>query len=187
MASAHNQPDRLTLPAELSGKWGWFVALGVALLILGGIAFGNLVFATVVSVYYVGLMMLIAGIIEIIHSFGVKTWGSFFFWLLSGLLYTAAGIVAFINPVLAAGVLTLLLAAALLGSGAFRIWLGFKSRPSSGWGWIVATGIITALAGLVIAFHWPVDSLFILGLFLAIDLIFQGWAFIAFGLGIKRR
>ncbi|MBC2886242.1 HdeD family acid-resistance protein [Ochrobactrum sp. CM-21-5] len=186
MATAHNDFDRPTLPAELSSKWGWFVALGIAMLILGAIAFGNLVLATVVSVYYVGLMMLIAGVIEIIHAFGVKTWGSFFFWLLSGLLYAAAGIVAFVNPVLAAGVLTFLLAATLLGSGAFRIWLGFKSKPSKGWGWIVAAGVVTMLAGLVIAMQWPVNSLFILGLFLAIDLIFQGWSFIAFGLGIRR-
>ncbi len=97
MATAQNDFNRPTLPTEVSSKWGWFVALGVALLILGGIAFGNLVLATVVSVYYVGIMMLVAGIIEIIHAFGVKT-GSFFFWLLSGLLYAAAGIVAFFNP-----------------------------------------------------------------------------------------
>jgi len=186
MASAHNQPDRPALPFDLSKKWGWFVALGVVLLILGGIALGNLVLATVVSVYYVGLLMLIAGVFEIIHAFSVKTWSSFFFWLLSGLLYAVAAIVTIANPLLVAGMLTLLLAAALLGSGLFRIWMGFKSRPAAGWGWIVATGVITALAGLLIAMRWPVDSLFILGLFLAVDLIFQGWSAIAFGLGVKR-
>lgn len=186
MATANSDLSKSVLPSQLASKWGWFVALGIALLVLGGIAFGNLLAATVVSVYYVGLMMLIAGVAEIIHAFSVKSWSTFFFWLLGGLLYAAAGIIAFLNPILAASVLTLFLAAALVGSGLFRIWLGFKSRPAAGWGWIVATGVITTLAGLVIAFHWPVDSLFILGLFLAIDLIFQGWAFIAFGLGAKR-
>ncbi len=183
---ALNNFDRTGLPAEISAKWGWFVALGVALLILGGVAFGNLVLATVVSVYYVGVMMLIAGIIELIHAFGVKTWGGFFFWLLSGLLYTAAGVVAFVNPLLAAGVMTFLLAATLIGAGAFRIWLGFHAKPAAGWGWIVAGGVVTLLLGLIIAAQWPVNSLFILGMFLAIDLIFQGWTYIAFGLGVKR-
>jgi uncharacterized membrane protein HdeD (DUF308 family) len=187
MATTNKDFDNPVLPTELTSKWGWFVALGVALLILGGIAFGNLVLATVVSVYYVGMMMLVAGVIEIIHAFGVKTWGRFFFWLLSGLLYAAAGVITFINPILAAGILTFLLAAALLGSGLFRVWMGFKSKPASGWGWIVAGGVITALLGLIIAIQWPVNSLFILGLFLAIDLIFQGWTYIAFGLGIKSR
>ncbi len=45
MATAQNDFNRSTLPAEVSAKWGWFIALGVALLILGGIALGNLVLA----------------------------------------------------------------------------------------------------------------------------------------------
>ncbi|TIM50192.1 MAG: HdeD family acid-resistance protein, partial [Mesorhizobium sp.] len=79
-------------------KWGWFVGLGVLLLILGGIAFGNLFIATVASIYVVGWLMLMAGIIEIMHAFGVKTWTRFFYWLLSGLLYAVAGFFAFYNP-----------------------------------------------------------------------------------------
>jgi uncharacterized membrane protein HdeD (DUF308 family) len=31
---------------------------------------------------------------------------------------------------------------------------------------------------------WPVNSLWVLGLILAVDLILQGWAWIAFGLGL---
>lgn len=171
---------------EVRGKWGWFVALGVLLLILGGIAFGNLVIATVASVYFVGWLMLFSGVVEIIHAFGVKTWGRFFFWLASGLLYALAGIFAFYNPVLASAVLTFLLAVALVASGALRAWVGYQNWEQKGSGWIVTAGVVTILAGLVIALGWPVNSLWILGLFLAIDLIFQGWAFIAFGLAIKK-
>ena len=168
------------------GKWGWFVALGVLLLIFGGIAFGNLFIATVASVYMVGWLMLMAGVVEIIHAFGVKTWGRFFYWLLSGLLYATAGFFAFDNPVLASAVLTLLLAIALVASGLLRAWVGYNHRPEKGWGWLFAAGIITALAGLVIASGWPVNSLWVLGMFLAVDLVFQGWSFIAVGLALKR-
>ncbi|RNJ45920.1 hypothetical protein B5V01_11625 [Mesorhizobium erdmanii] len=167
-------------------KWGWFVGLGVVLLILGGIAFGNLFIATVASVYVVGWLMLVAGIIEIMHAFGVKTWGRFFYWLLSGLLYAIAGFFAFDNPLLASAVLTFLLAVALVASGALRAWVGFSHRPEQGWGWIVVAGLISVLAGLIIAMGWPVNSLWVLGMFLAIDLIFQGWSFIAIGLALKK-
>ena len=51
---------------------------------------------------------------------------------------------------------------------------------------MVAGGVITLLAGIVIAIGWPVNSLWILGMFLAIDLIFQGWSFVAFGLALRR-
>lgn len=171
---------------EARAKWGWFVALGVGLLILGFIAATNLLVATVASVYYVGMMMLIGGIIEIIHSFSVKSWGGFFWWLLSGLLYTAAGVVTFMNPILATAILTFVLCIALIASGILKIWVGFKARPDSGWGWIVAAGVVTVLAGLVISSGWPVNSLWILGMFLAVDLIFQGWSFVLFGFGLKK-
>jgi uncharacterized membrane protein HdeD (DUF308 family) len=89
------------------------------LLILGGVAFANLLVATVASVLFVGSMMLVGGIVEIVHAFGVRTWERFFFWFLSGLLYAVAGILAFTNPLLASSILTLLLAIALAASGGF--------------------------------------------------------------------
>ncbi|RVD63200.1 HdeD family acid-resistance protein, partial [Mesorhizobium sp. M4A.F.Ca.ET.029.04.2.1] len=112
--------------------------------------------------------------------------GRFLYWLASGLLYAVAGFFAFDNPALASAVLTLLLAASLVASGVLRAWVGFHHRPEKGWGWLVAAGVISALAGLVIAMGWPVNSLWVLGLFLAIDLVFQGWSFIAIGLALKR-
>ncbi len=175
-----------TAIGETRGKWGWFVALGVLLLIFGGIAFGNLFIATVASVYMIGWLMLFAGAVEIIHSFGVKTWGRFFYWFLSGLLYAVAGFFAFYNPLLASAVFTFLLAVALIAAGLLRLWVGYQHWSENGSGWIVTGGVVTALAGLIIAMHWPVNSLWVLGLFLAIDLVFQGWTFIAFGLALKK-
>jgi len=171
--------------SETRTKWGWFVALGILLLIFGGIALGNLFIATVASVYLVGTLMLVGGIVEIIHSFGVKTWGGFFWWLLSGLLYAVAGFLAFYNPLLASAVLTFLLAVSLIASGLLRLWIGIRNRHERGWGWIVAGGVVSIIAGLIIASGWPVNSLWVLGLFLSIDLIFQGWTFIAFGLALR--
>jgi uncharacterized membrane protein HdeD (DUF308 family) len=171
---------------EVRSKWGWFVVLGIVTLVVGVVALGNLLVATVASVYFVGIMMLIAGGFEIAQSFGVKTWGGFFWWLLGGVFYVIAGFVALSNPLLASFVLTLLLAASLFASGLVRIWAGYKHWSSSGSGWIIAAGIITALAGLVIALGWPVNSLWVLGMFLAIDLIFQGWTCIALGLALRK-
>ena len=150
------------------------------------IALGNLLAATVASVYLVGFMMLIAGGFEIAQAFGVKTWGGFFLWLLGGLLYAIAGIIAFNNPLLASSVLTLLLAASLIASGLARAWIGYKHWSHSGSGWIVTAALITVLCGLVIAIGWPTNSLWVLGMFLAIDLIFQGWTCVALGLALKK-
>jgi uncharacterized membrane protein HdeD (DUF308 family) len=173
-------------PSVMRDKWGWFVALGIVLLLCGGIALGNLFAATVVSVYYVGMLMLIGGIAHLGHAFQVRGWEHVLFWVLSGLLYAMAGIFAFANPLLASAALTLFLAVALIIAGTFRVWVGRKLKGTNGWIWMVIGGVVTALAGFAIAIGWPANSLWILGLFLALDLIFQGWTLVAFGFGIRR-
>ncbi|OWV96942.1 hypothetical protein ATY81_21020 [Rhizobium sp. R72] len=177
--------DRLSF-SSLQSKWGWFAVLGALLIVCGLIALANVALATVVSVYYVGILMLIGGIVYLVHAFQVRTWGQVLVWALSGVLYVLAGFFAFENPLLASAVLTLFLAIALLIAGVFRTWVGWRMRPVRGWGWVLVSGIITALAGVVIATGWPVNSLWVLGLFLACDLLIQGWSMLAFGLAVRR-
>ena len=104
--------------APLHAKWGWIVALGVVYLAAGIIALGSVFAATVASAFVVGIMMLIAGVAEVVNAFQVKSWGRFFFWLMLGILYIVAGFVAFENPLLTAVWLTLFLGAALVASAA---------------------------------------------------------------------
>lgn len=65
-------------------------------------------------------------ILQIVHAFSVKTWGRLAWWLLSGLVYAAAGIIAFANPLLASSVLTLLLLRC--SPPVMRIWVGLENR-----------------------------------------------------------
>lgn len=166
-------------------KWGWIVALGVALLGMGILAFGNLLTATTISILYVGAFMVIAGVIQMTHSFQVKSWSGFSYYMMSGLFYGIAGVMAFQNPLLAAAALTIFLALALVASGAMRIWSSFNPRSQIGWGWSLASGITTLLVGFIFLLSWPINSLWLLGIILAIDLTFQGVAYVAFGMILK--
>jgi uncharacterized membrane protein HdeD (DUF308 family) len=171
--------------SRLHERWGWFLGLGLLLIVFGVIAFANLFAATVASVFYIGMLMLIGGIAHLVHAFQVKGWEHALYWGLSGLLYTLAGLLAFWNPALTAVVLTLLMAMALVVAGIFRIWIGIRLRPQRGARWIVLGGIVTAVAGLIIALGWPVNSLLILGIFLAADLVMQGSAMLALALAAR--
>jgi uncharacterized membrane protein HdeD (DUF308 family) len=171
--------------APLHAKWGWIVALGVVYLIAGIIALGSVFAATVASVLVVGIMMMIAGVAEVINAFQVKTWGRFFFWLILGILYIVAGFVAWDNPLLTAVWLTLFLGAALVASGIVRIFLGFNMQHGSPWMWVVVSGLITLLLGVIILAHWPVSAVYTLGIFLGIDLVFAGASWISLGLALR--
>lgn len=172
--------------AELRAKWGWFVALGIALLAVGFVALLNTLIATVASIYTIAALMIVAGVMQIAHALGVKSWGSFFLWLAAGVVYLLGAVSAFMNPLLASAVLTLILAGFLVAGGLIRIMAGMKAKADRNWGWIVFSGVLTLAAGLIIALGWPTSSLWVLGTFLAVDLIFQGWAMLAFGLALKR-
>ena len=171
----------------LRGKWGWIVALGVLFVVAGMVALGSVITATVVSVLFVGAMMVVAGIGEIIHAFAIRSWGRFALWLLLGLLYVVAGISVYVNPLLAASFLTLILGAALVASGILRIVIAFQMRSGTPWGWVVLSGVITLLLGGIILFHWPASSLFVLGVLLGIDLLFIGFGWILVGLALRAR
>ena len=84
---------------ELRRKWGWFVALGVLMLFAGVIAVLEPVPGDRrVTVLYVGALMLVSGIFEIVHAFGVEGMGPVCLVAAAvGILYAAAGIVAFMN------------------------------------------------------------------------------------------
>jgi uncharacterized membrane protein HdeD (DUF308 family) len=172
----------------LRDKWGWIVALGVIFMLAGVIALGSVLMATVSAVYIIGIMMIMAGVTEIITAFNVKDWGKFALWMLLGLLYVAAGVIAFLNPFAAATILTLMLGVALMIGGIVRGFLAWHVREAGKpWGWVAFSAVITILLGLMIVLQWPYSSFYVLGVFLGIDLIFIGSSWLMIGLALKKR
>jgi uncharacterized membrane protein HdeD (DUF308 family) len=171
----------------LRAKRGWIVALGIIYVLAGLIALSSVALATAASVFVVGVMMLIAGVAEVINAFQLKSWGTFLLWIFLGVLYMVAGVATFENPLLTAALLTLMLGAVLVASGIMRIILAFCMKEGKGLPWlgVVLSGVITTLLGIVILAHWPVSSLYILGFFLGVDLVFAGIGWIFVGLGLK--
>lgn len=172
--------------SPLRAKSGWIVALGVVYVIAGFIALGSVAMATVASVLVVGAMMIVAGVAEVWNAFQIKSWGRFLLWGLLGLLYILAGFVTFENPLLAAALLTLMLGALLVASGIVRIILAFSMKRETPWMLVLLSAVITLLLGLLILAHWPVSSLYVLGIFLGLDLIMAGVGWIGLGLGLRR-
>jgi uncharacterized membrane protein HdeD (DUF308 family) len=172
--------------APLRAKSGWVVALGVVYLLAGLVALSSVALATVVSVFIVGIAMVVAGVAEVINALQMKSWSKFLLWLLLGGLYIVAGILTFENPLLTAKLLTLLLSLFLLASGITKIILAFSMKVGASW-LVFLSGLITVIVGAVILAHWPVESLYVLGIFLGVDLVVAGVSWISIGLGLKSR
>lgn len=170
---------------RLRPRWGWIVALGALIAVMGGVALVLVVSATIASVYVIAVFMIIAGGAEIAAGIGARTWGRFFLWILAGLAYIVAGAFALARPLVAAYAFTLVLGVVMTTTGGIRIYLG--THLGSGLrGPVLWAGVLTALVGILILIGWPANSVFILGILLGLDLLFWGTAWIAFGLWLRR-
>ncbi len=157
------------------------VAFGILLVLLGGLAFASIIMATIVSVYFVAITMVLAGLAEISLGLRSASQSRKLTWVLLGILYVGAGLFALFNPLLAAGVLTLLLGASLTGTGVARLLLSFQMRSGNHWWWMAVSAVVTFLLGIMVLVQWPASSLYILGVFLSADLIFAGACWITIG------
>lgn len=167
-------------------NWGWFFLWGVALFILGIIALGATTFTTLFSVVFLGFLLLIGGIVIVIDAFSFwwHKWSGFFLHLIIGILYCATGIILIQSPVLASISITLFLGVFYLIVGVFRLIYTLSLRTPR-WGWGFFNGLVSLLLGLLILASWPQSSLFIIGIFVGIDLLFSGISYMVAALAAK--
>jgi uncharacterized membrane protein HdeD (DUF308 family) len=53
------------------------------------------------------------------------------------------------------------------------------------WGWVLLNGGITLLLGMLINRQLPGSALWVIGLFVGIEMVFNGWAWIMLALGLR--
>ncbi len=184
MADYISKPQLMDLQ-EFRQNWGWFLALGLILIVFGSIALGSSVLATVASVFFFGWLLLLMGLIEAVQAFWQRKWGGLFLHLLSGILTGVVGLILVANPGAGALVLTLILAVFFMVAGLFRIMAALTMRFPH-WGWLLVSGIVTLMLGLLIWRQWPVSGLWVIGLFIGIDMIFCGWSWVMAALAARR-
>ncbi|OCJ32914.1 HdeD family acid-resistance protein [Agrobacterium tumefaciens] len=168
-------------------NWGWYVALGLGLIVAGFVASINLFATTLASVIYIAAMMLVGAVFQIVHAFSAGGWRRQTIDLFSGLFYGVASAFLIFDPILSAVDMSLVIGVLLIAAGVFKIATGLRARTNRGWCWILASGIATTVIGIVILATWPGVGLGLLGAMLTVDLLFQGCGFLAFGLALKKR
>jgi uncharacterized membrane protein HdeD (DUF308 family) len=157
---------------------GWFIFLALLLIVAGAAAIAFPVLSSLAVELWTAIAFVIAGVAQIIHAFAVRNWSGFILALLVGLLYLAAGVVLWLNPLAGVVTLTVFLAAVLVVDGVFRSILAFQIRSRAGWFWLLFGGIVSIVLGLMIWGQLPSSALWVLGLLLGINLVFSGVAFL---------
>lgn len=183
--SAHQPASLGTHLIPLRRNWGWLMAEGIVLIILGVLGLGAVAMLSLASAIWFGAMIFVGGIVVLVDAFRHQGWRSRLWHILIGVLYVAVGVMTFVNPLVATASLTLLVGAALVATGVLRLIVAFQSRQLPYWTWVALSGLLSLVLGGMILMQWPGSSLWVLGTFLAIELIFQGWAAIALARAIR--
>ncbi len=187
-AGVSGTPLRKAIRHELQairGKWVWLVALGVALIVLGTILLGSPVIATLATVTVLGALILVGGGMEVVGAFWCQEWSGFFLALLSGILGVVVGLMLLSNPIEGGITLTILLASFLFVGGIFKVVAALAHR-FGGWGWLLLSGVIDVVLGVLIWRELPMTGLTIIGVLVGISLIFRGVSWLMLGFTLKR-
>ena len=168
----------------IKGHWKWILALGIVLVVVGTLAVTMPLVATLATALGIGSLILIAGVAQLVGAFWIREWSGFFLSLLFGLLYVVLGLMFLRAPVKAELALTMLLACVLMVGGLFRI-IGSLMHRFPHWVWTLVGGAINVVLGIMIWQQWPDAALWVIGLFVGIDLIFTGWTWVMLALSVK--
>ena len=169
-----------------SKNWRWILGLGILFIILGTIGLGMSATLTLVSVLFFGWLLIIGGVVQLVEAFKVKGWKSVLWHVLMALVYIVAGAIVVYTPVGGALALTVFISAALLALGALRVIMAFQLRKEPGWWWLLLGGLVSILLGAMIMVQWPSSAFWVIGLFIAIEMIVNGWSYVMIALMARR-
>lgn len=164
-------------------EWGWFLALGIALIVLGALAVMYTGRATFASVIGLGGIFIIAGALQTFAAFQARGAGHVILYLLLGALDIVVGAVMIESPTAGALAVTLVLATYFMFGGVFRfvyaLWAQFPM-----YGWAALSGIVSVVLGVLLLAQWPTSAFWFLGFAVGVNFILLGisWSVVAFRL-----
>jgi uncharacterized membrane protein HdeD (DUF308 family) len=189
--STDNLPGESAVRHELQhlrSSWGWFLLLGILLVVCGT---GAIVFPVVSSLAVMTVLaaiLLVGGVVTIVGAFWAGRWSGVLVQLLVGIVYVALGFMISEKPIVTVVALTVFLAVTFMVLGAFRMLSALMIRFPQ-WGWALLNGVITFLLGLIIyrqVAGAPLVALWVIGLLVGIEMLFNGLTWIMLSFDIRR-
>ena len=170
---------------ELKKHWAWMLSLGIVMVILGVIGLGMTVLFNEIVVMYFGFLLLFGSGVQLMQAFRAEAWKGRVWHVLIALVYIVGGIIAVTEPVIAGMTLALLIAWTLIVIGVLRLVMALQMRGAAGWLWTLLGGALSVVLGVMIINEWPQSGLWVIGLFVAIEILFAGWSQIMIALAAK--
>lgn len=171
-------PTRM-IPRQGEIGRGWFIALGILLVLTGT---GALIFPLAMALsinLLVGVTLLVGGILTLVHAIRAKGWKGRALTALLGLLYLGGGVFFLADPLAGMFALAIMLGAFFAADGVARLMLAFKLRPEGAWWLFLASGLLSLLIGAMLFLGMATGiSVAFLGILVGVNLIFAGVSYV---------
>ncbi len=156
----------------------WFIIEGVVLIVLGVVALFSPLAAGVALALLIGILLLIAGVVGLISSIAGHRHAHPGIGFASSAIAVAIGLALIFYPMAGPALLAILLGVYLLADGVFLVGLALDhhKRGSGRWGWLMASGALDLILGVVLLTLSATGSTTLLGIVVGIDLIVAGAA-----------
>jgi uncharacterized membrane protein HdeD (DUF308 family) len=168
---------------EIRSSWGWFLTAGIGLLVLGAICIIGSVAATFATILVVGWLLLFGGVVALVHAFRMRTWSGFFLYFVTALLRGFTGYLLIRYPLAGALTFTLVLALFFVVGGLLRT-IGAAMMKFPNWGWIVFSGVVSVVLGIMLLVQMPVSSLWFLGFAVGVEMLVDGGSLVGIATAI---
>jgi uncharacterized membrane protein HdeD (DUF308 family) len=162
----------------LRRHWVLYLIEGIVLLVLGAIAIILPPLGTLAATILFGWVFLVSGVVGLFTSFWMRQAPGFWWSLISAVLGVAVGFWLLAMPVSGAISLTLLLIAFFFVEGIASIMfaLDHKRELSGQWGWMLVSGVVDLVLGVVILAGLPGTAVWAIGVLVGINMVFGGVA-----------
>lgn len=172
--------------SRMRSSWGWMALLALISIAGGVFALWNPLAATLTVTLLAGWIFLFLGVVQIVQSFSVNDWSGFVWALLLGAATAVVGVVLLFDPLAGMVSLTILVAVLFLVGGVAKIMFALSLRPVAGWAWVLASGALSILLGLMIFANFPWSAVSVLGILLGIELLSNGILYLFVALGLRK-
>jgi uncharacterized membrane protein HdeD (DUF308 family) len=159
--------------------------LGIALIALGVAAVLAPAVAGSALVIVIGIILLMAGSIPIVRELKAEASMEKAVGLILGIITSLTGIAVISHPLFGLAFLTSLLVIYFVVEGVWKIVVSFRYKPATGWKWLLSSGVLSLILGLLIWKQWPVSGLWAVGVLVGVNLMGTGLALVTLAFTLK--
>lgn len=185
VTKSSTKPSVRKAVSTVDRNWSWLLGLGILFVVFGFLGLSSVVGVTLISIVFIGFMFLVGGILQLVDASRSRQWQPAVWHGLIAIMYFVGGCFVIWVPVLASTVITALIGWTLVVIGIIRLMMAVSLHGKKGWLFTLVASLAAIILGGIILMQWPLSSLWVIGMFISIELLLNGMSYVIMALAMR--